>query len=95
MEPVLDIFQNHNYLAYFPAYSTTSNFLRAITQHEELLSKFIQALMISPLIKINRCIIDQFLTILDNQELPQGIFSMIVKLLVQRSSLKLINQEIS
>lgn len=55
----------------------------------------IQILEMSPLIKFNRPIINKLLKILENKNISNAIFSSIVKLLIQRSVLHIIDQDIS
>lgn len=87
---ILDIYQNHNYLAYFPHYNTTNTLLVTLQPHPEHYTRLINILLTSPLIKFNQQIFETLTNQLNIIEAPNNIFSCLSKLIVSRSALNLI-----
>jgi len=50
---VLDIYKNHNYLAYFPNYKVTNTLINTLQNSPEEYKKLIDILISSPLIKFD------------------------------------------
>jgi len=86
----LEVFTNHNYLSYFPAYNITLKTLNVAEKNPDIIHKFLLVLTSSPLIKFNKQIVDKLLGMLKDESLNREIYSRVVKLLVQRSALKII-----
>ena len=64
LDPILDIFHNHNYLSYFPSYETTFKFLSLAEKDSKTLYKFFYTLIHCPLIKFNKQIVEKLLSLL-------------------------------
>lgn len=60
-DSVLEVFQNHNYLSYFPSYEVTNALINSTEQDEANLIKLMLVFMHSPLIKFNQQIVDKLL----------------------------------
>jgi hypothetical protein len=89
IDKAIEIFENHNYLGYFPHYSVTSKLIELtkanLEHYHVLLNVFIQ----SPLIKFNDQILQSLLTTLADINTPNTTASLIVKLLTQRQHYRL------
>ena len=60
-DSVIDIFQNHIYLSYFPSYKVTLTLINSVEKDEDTFKKLLQIFLESPLIKFNQEIVDKLL----------------------------------
>lgn len=95
LEQAIEIYSTHNYLSYFPHYSTTLRLISLVQTDEESFAKLLHIFEYSPLIRFDRPIIDHLLAVARDNNTSDTIFSAICKLLRQRADLGIIKNEIS
>ena len=92
LDKVIEIYENHNYLSYFPHYSITHRLLTLVKSNPEHYHTLMNILINSPLIKFDAEIVGFLLSELKDVNTSSTTFSLIVKLLTQRQHYHLIDE---
>lgn len=84
LDSAIQIFENHNYLGYFPHYNVTAQLLKSATADEKAFHKLLEVLIANPLIKFDANITEWLLAQIADPTTINTTLSLIVKLLAQR-----------
>lgn len=95
LDKVIEIYENHNYLSYFPHYQVTHRLITLARSNPEHYHALLNIFINSPLIKFNAEIVNLLFDELKDASTSNTTFSLIVKLLTQRQHYRLLEEFVS